>query len=225
MTFDPGVLRGDQRFLFLGKTRSGKSYLARYLLKIARRKGWRIVIVDPKKDWQGRGSDRKRPYAQGKSLGTVDSPRLVVEFDPDLAVQIFQPARWDESCARFFAAIMVVGYTIVYFDEIAQLVSASFIPIEFAVLWTQGAAISVGAWCGTQFPRRIPIIVKDQAEVWFIFRIINVNDRKVIGDYIPTEAEPRVVTMVLPYRWFWFWEDSMAAPVLVKPLKLERVTV
>lgn len=220
MKFAPPELRGDQRYLFCGKTRSGKSYLARYLLKLARRKKWRIVIVDPKKDWMGRGSER-RPYAQ-KGLGTVDNPVLVREFRPELAVQIFQPVEWDSNCEAFFKGIMEVGNTIVYFDEISQLVTASQVPTEFMILWTQGAALNIGAWCSTQRPRNIPLIVKDQAETWFIFRIINIEDRKIIVGYVPTEGMPEIVERPLPYRYFYFWNDSMARPVLVKPLNLEN---
>lgn len=214
-------LRGDQRYLFLGKTRSGKSFLARYLLKLARRKKWRIVIIDPKCDWMGRGPGRRK-FADNKSLGTVDSPRLVTEFDPSLAVQIFQPVTWSEECARFFRAIMQVGNTIVYFDEISQLVTASFVPVEFNVLWTQGAALNVSAWCATQRPRNIPLIVKDQAELWFIFRILSLEDRKIIVGYVPVEDMPEVWQQALPYRWFWFWEDHMERPVLVKPLNIKE---
>lgn len=221
MSFRPPEMGGDKRLLLLGKTRSGKSFMARWLLKLARKRKWRIVIVDPKKDWMGRGRER-RPFAEGKSLGTVDSPVLVSEFRPELAVQIFQPAEWNQQCANFCTAIMAVGYTIIYWDEITQLVTASFVPIEFSILWTQGAALSVGAWCGSQIPRRIPTIVKDQAEIWFMFRLLSKKDRQIVEGYIPTEQTPELIESPLPVRWFWFWEDTMPAPVLVKPLHIEQ---
>lgn len=220
MGFQPPELRGDQRYLFIGKTRSGKSYLARYLLKLARRKKWRIVIIDPKKDWMGRGTER-RPFAEGKSKGTVDNPVYVEEFRLDLAVQIYQPVEWGEDVAQFCKAIMEAGNTIVYFDEITQLVSASRVPKEFNVLWTQGAALNVGAWCATQRPRNIPLIVKDQAEMWFMFQISSYDDRKVVEGFIPIEDTPELVLRPLPKRYFWYWEDTMPKPVLVKPLSIK----
>jgi hypothetical protein len=173
----------------------------------------------------GRG-DERRPFAetQGKqkSRGTVDSPVLTNVFLPEMAVQIFQPVEWNEQCQAFFSEVMKVGNTIVYFDEIAQLVTASHVPTEFNVLWTQGAAINVGAWCATQRPKNIPVIVKDQAEWWFMFRVINYDDRRVVEGYVPVEDTPEMIDEELPYRWFWFWQDDMERPVLVKPLNIEK---
>lgn len=84
--FSPPPIRGDQRVFFVGKTNSGKSYVARYLLKLARKAGWRLVIIDPKKDWQGRGADA-RPYGgpdnERAKKGTVDNPVPVSFFRPE----------------------------------------------------------------------------------------------------------------------------------------------
>jgi hypothetical protein len=79
--FKPPEIRGDQRVFLVGKTNSGKSYVARYLLKVARQHGWRIVIIDPKKDWMGRG-DERLPFSDGskKEKGTIDKPVLVNSF-------------------------------------------------------------------------------------------------------------------------------------------------
>lgn len=219
--FQPAELRGDQRLLLLGKTNSGKSFMARYLLKLAFLAGWRIVIVDPKKDWQGRGEEKrafggKKPWKEG----TVDHPVLVERFNPKLRVQIIQPVSWDKSMDAMAKAIMAVGNVIIYFDEVTQLVKVSAVPQSFKILWTQGRSINVGAWSGSQRPVSIPEDIKSQAEVWFIFRLIKLEDRQVVEGYVP-EAE-QIVEKALPYRYFWFYEDSMDAPVLVAPLKLVK---
>lgn len=216
--FKPADLRGDQRITFIGQTGSGKSVVSRYLLKLARKRKWRIVIVDPKKDWMTY-LGKRMPYAV-KGLGSVDSPCLVEMFQPKLAVQLFQPLEWDASCERFFKAVIACKNTIVYIDEITQLASATAIPREIKLIWTQGRALNIGAWCATQRPKGIPVVIKDQSEVWFLFRVNSLDDRKVVKGYLPLDDTPEVVEKPLPKYWFYFWEDSMVHPILVKPLKV-----
>jgi len=216
--FQPNALRGDQRITFIGQTGSGKSVVSRYLLKMARKKGWRIVIIDPKRDWQ-KYLGKVYPTAE-KGLGTVDSPWLVKEFRGRLAVQLFQPLEWDANCETFFQAIIACKNTIVYIDEITQLASATVVPREIKLLWTQGRSLNIGAWCSTQRPKGIPLVIKDQSEVWFLFRINSKDDRKVVKGYLPLDRTPEVVEHPLPKYYFYYWEDSMPSPILVKPLKL-----
>jgi DNA helicase HerA-like ATPase len=165
--------------MFLGKTGSGKSFLARYLLKLAYARGWRIEIVDPKKDWmirlQADGSRKLIPF--GKKPGTVDSPVLVSSFNRELHCQIIQPVQWDKTMDRFADDIMKVKNTIIYFDEVTQLASANSVPLKMRILFTQGRSKNVGAWSGSQRPVRIPEDVKGQAEVWFIFKLTSQKDR------------------------------------------------
>ncbi len=220
MKFTPAALRGDQRLLFIGQTGSGKSVLSRSLLKLARKRGWRIVIVDPKRDWM-RYLGKTYKFAE-KGLGTVDSPWLTGEFNPKLAVQIFQPLEWDGQCEKYFRDIIATRNTIVYIDEITQLANATVVPREIKLIWTQGRSLNIGAWCSTQRPKGIPIIVKDQSEVWFLFRINNKDDRKVVEGYLPVEDMPEMVDRALPKYWFFYWEDSMPEPMLVRPLKLDQ---
>lgn len=222
--FQPPAIRGDQRLYFLGKTGSGKTFLARHLLKLMFLAGWRIVIVDPKHDWMGRVDQRVKFGGPGTSwkLGTVDHPVLVNSFDRRLRVQIFQPVEWDASCDVFAAGVMRAGNTIIYFDELTQLVSANSVPKQFKILWTQGRSINVGAWCGTQRPVSIPDIVKSQAEVWFIFMLTTRRDRETVEGYIPVEETPELVERAVPPYWFWYYEDSLSAPVLVRPLTLRK---
>lgn len=122
----------------------------------------------------------------------------------------------------FSQAIMRTGNTIVYIDEITQLVhGAADPPRGLKVMITQGRSASVGVWVGTQRPMNVPIIVKDQAEVWFIFRLTRKEDRETVEGHIPTEDTPELVEKPLPVRYFWYYEDTMDRPVLIAPIKLK----
>jgi len=218
------AIRGSQRVFIVGKTRSGKSTIARYLLKEVIRSGGRVFIIDPKKDWMGRPPNRK-PYGElSKDFrGSVDNPILRSSFDPTIRVAIYEPSEWDKNMDNICIDAIRTGYTTIYIDEIKQLVPATFAPKQLQIAYTQGAAAGVGVWGGVQRPKGIPEVMKDQAEVWIIFRVKKLEDRAEIATYVVEESEQRVPPLFrrpLQYRWFIFYEDSMSYPVLCMPLQL-----
>lgn len=214
-------ISGNMRVYLCGKTRSGKSYYARYTLKLAREAGWRIVIIDPKRDWMGRPPDR-RPYGQLTKdfRGSVDQPILITTFDPTIAVSIIEPFEWDDRLDKLVQDILECGYTIIYIDEVTQLVSYSYAPKMFTIVYTQGAAAGVGVWAGAQRPRNTPEVMRDQAEVWVVFRVKKYEDRMTISDYIPNSGE--LLAEALPPRFFIYYDDSMDGPILFSPLEIKE---
>jgi ABC-type oligopeptide transport system ATPase subunit len=222
------AIRGSQRVFIVGKTRSGKSTMARYLLKEVVRTGGRVFILDPKKDWQGRPPHRI-PYGQLTKdfRGSVDQPIYMDHFDPTVRVAIYCPAEWDKNIDNILKKAIEVGYTTIYIDEIKQLVPNTFAPKELMIAYTQGAAAGVGVWGGVQRPKGIPEVMKDQAEVWIIFRVKKLEDRIDIASYVEENTtEGRRVSALfrnaLQIRWFIFFEDTMTRPVLCMPLVLDK---
>jgi hypothetical protein len=118
--------------------------------------------------------------------------------------------------------IMETGNTIVYIDEVTQLVSGAHDPPQgLKIMITQGRSVKVGVWVGTQRPVNVPILIKDQSEIWFIFRMTNQKDREVVEGYIPVDQTPELIDEPLPERYFWYWEETMPKPILVAPLRIE----
>lgn len=222
-------LAGDRRLLIVGKTGSGKSFLARYLLKQMEAAGYRVVIVDPKIDWMVEkredGTRVQRPYseAKGKRPGTVDNPVLIIDFKfhPEYRVMIIHPVEWSDALGDFLRDILHEGNTIIYFDEGTQLVSANFVPIDFNIIESQGRSRDVGVWYGTQRSVRIPLLVKDQASIIILMRVTSLQDRQVLGPYMNAEAYPALVEEPLPPRYFWMYDDETDQTTLYAPLHLE----
>ncbi len=220
------AIRGSQRVILVGKTRSGKSTMARYLLKEVVRNGGRVFIIDPKRDWMGRPPNRI-PYGKLSNdfRGSVDNPILLDHFDPTVRVAIYEPADWNQNLDNILKQAIAYGYTTIYIDEIKQLVSSTVAPKQLQIAYTQGAAAGVGVWTGVQRPKGIPEFMKDQAEVWIVFRVKKFEDRVEIQGYvIEDDIEGKRVHPLMRHplqpRWFIFYEDTMDKPVLCMPLQL-----
>jgi hypothetical protein len=142
---------------------------------------------------------------------------------------IYEPSEWDKNMDGIIADAIKAGYTTIYIDEIKQLVTNTFAPKMLVIAYTQGAAFGVGVWGGVQRPKGVPEVMKDQAEVWIVFRVKKLEDRKEISTYVVEDFEgigiPILFKKPLQPRWFIFYEDSMSSPVLCMPLVLQGETV
>ena len=206
-------LRGSERWLFVGKTGSGKSYLALALLREMVRRKWPIVIVDPSAFWMG-----ANPKWETKGPGTIEKPRLVTRFDPKAAVQLYVPKipGWtDPGLDALMDAVLRRGKTVLYFDETVGIATANQFSSEFGRVVTQGRKHEVAVWAATQRPTRVPEILLSQAEHWAIFRVITPNDRKKIREY--TGSKVTAQQRLEPFYWF-YWSQSSDDATLMAPI-------
>ncbi len=170
ITIDP-----SERWIILGKTGSGKTQLAKHLLRIVAQK-MPVVIIDPNELWLGRGKGgRPEDWAQKKEVGTIDKPRLVRAYNPKWHVQCFQPdvdgSEEDEALVKLCNDIFRHGGVFVYFDESEGIATATHVPRYVRRLWKTGRAHNIGAWVSTQAPKGIPRIFKSQAEKFITFKV------------------------------------------------------
>ena len=205
-------LRGSERWLFVGKTGSGKSYLARALLREMSRRGWPVVIVDPSAFWMG-----KNPKWD-KGEGSIERPKLVTRFDPKARVQLYVPSipGWqDPGLDALMDACLKRGKLVLYFDETNGIVSANQYSPWFARVVTQGCKHELAVWAATQRPTRVPEILLSQAENWAIFRVITPNDRKKISEY--TGSKVTAQQRLEPFYWF-YWNQANDDATLMAPI-------
>jgi hypothetical protein len=202
------VIQPNKRLLFVGKTRSGKTYLANYLLKQIQKKipDQQIIIIDPKHELVQ--FDKK-----GKE---IEAPKLVEKYDDKASFQVFQSYTWIEPLDRMVDVVLKRGKVTVVLLELGGLATATSIPSGITRLWTQGGGKDVGAWAQIQQPRRVPSIIKSQSEHFFLFRINPVTERQDLLNYIPDE---QILQRCEKY-WFWYYSDDLDVAQLYSPIKI-----
>lgn len=172
-------IKHNQRVAYIGKTGSGKTFLARHNLAMISR----LIVLDAKgtisaKEWNlsTDGSVLRRLKAGQPGRFLVRGIRAE-DFTPtlDLAWQI--------------------GNIVVYVDEMALVNPSSRPTFELARLYQQGREKQIGVQASTQRPRNVPAIMFSEADWIFAFRMSRREDRKTVADY-GDEAE----TMLRPIR-------------------------
>lgn len=208
----------SERWLYCGKTGSGKSYLARHNLRILSAAGWRVVIVDPEGFWMG-----QHPKWPTGGAGTVDAPRLVRSFDKKHAVQLYiprRPAYKDAGLTALCLDAMKQGGCILYFDEIYGVSDHARINEGILEVWTQGRKHNCSGQVSVQRPARIPEFFLSQAENWAVFRTPGEADRKKLGGYSNT---PAIRDVLIPPRYWWYWhQEDMDRAQLMRPLATDE---
>lgn len=190
-------IRSDERVLFVGKTGSGKTYLARYLTAPVPR----LVVCDPKgrinsEEW------RLRPYD--------DALRDLQDGKPARAR--IAPQYAEEDWEPFFWQLLGIGNCIIYIDELYG-VGPSKGSRGLQALYTRGRELGIGVWSATQRPTFIPIYARSEAEWVFQFQLNIFEDRERMYQTIGKKAFTK-----LHDHQFIGYNDDMREPVLCNRL-------
>ncbi len=195
----------SERWLFLAKTGSGKTELAKYFLREVA-KLYPVVIVDPNMLWLGKGKGKNpKEWATRKDLGSIDKPRLVQAFNPKWTVQCIQPDEDEiDKLERLCYDIMRKEDIFVYFDETEGVATATHVPKFIRTLWKRGRAHHVGAWAATQVPTGIPKIFKSQAEHFIVMKV-GMEDEDFSAEI--AHVDTSVVHALKKYQWLYYNHD------------------
>lgn len=189
-------IRRNDRAIFVGATGTGKTTLAKALL-------WgqaHVAVLDPKRtfvlpaDWPGGStttSDRK-------TVLDWDKPQTIVyRPGPDEISNPLENMQW------WFWWLFERGHTLGFVDEVQVVVNQTRAGRGHVACIQLGRERGVGMWHATQRPASVPIIVFDQAEHLFSFRLRHPDDRRRIADYSDPATEDRPATGY----GFWYWND------------------
>lgn len=217
-------VKASERWLIMGKTGSGKTQFAKFLLREISKK-MRVVIVDTKHFWLEENPIWEKHNwllkAIGKQLpGTVDKPHLVKRYNPDFRVQVIQPEMYDRDFERFCLDVLKFRHCYFYIDESDGIASATSVPLGLLRIWKQGRALKVGAAEGSQTYSGIPRIFKSQAEKFVLFKV-GMEDIENAAKLMHVSNEE--VENLGDYEYLYLDTKTMDRAIWMPPIEIEKV--
>lgn len=207
-------IKPSERVMIMGKTGSGKTEWAKFMLRrIAR--VMPVVIIDTRQFWMG----EKPSWAKRREPGTVDRPHLVKDFNPNYWVQCIQPDIYDDRMERFLLDVLKRRYVYVYIDENDGIATATSVPLGLRRVWKTGRALRVGAADGSQTYSGIPRIFKTQSEKRVLFRV---GEEDIEDAAKLVQVYPEEVLDLEPFEYIYYDVNNMEHGLWMPPIDLDR---
>lgn len=174
-------IRPDERVLLVGKTGSGKTYLARRALRNVKR----LIIIDSKNSLGEWVPDLPLKDRIKRELGIYRPPKERIRFVPPVIGQEDLRLWYD----RLFNEIYAEGDCYLYIDEIYAIVPPGADPPPgLTSLYTRGRERGVSIWSATQRPVWVPLFTLSESEHFFCFQLHLKEDRSRMAGFMGANA-------------------------------------
>lgn len=201
------VIHSFQRVAFTGKTGSGKSFAARYLLRPIRR----LIAIDPKmqlvtdKQWR-----LEPPTREGlNALRKGEYARIVYWQPPSIDSDGFPV--WDD----IFEFAWDVQDVVVYIDEMYSVAKNGRLSYPLRRLYTQGRFPLIGVWASTQRPSFVPLEMFSEAEWSLTFTLRMEDDRKKVARSLGFDE---ILQPIRDEHGFWITYQTWPEPLYFRQL-------
>lgn len=172
------VIKTNERIANVGKTNSGKTYLAEHITAPMPR----LVALDGK-------NVLGKP---GWNLDSSEQAMRALRRGQNARVRIVETEQqdWD----YWLDLVWEMGNTFVYIDEMLALTAGNGTASKsLKRLYQMGREKRIGVMASTQRPKSVPAVMFSEAEWLFVFRVSRKDDRKYLtefGDEYETMMEP-----------------------------------
>lgn len=200
----------DERVAYVGKTGSGKTTLARYILQ----GHTRLICFDPKgtlhrsKDWN---LSKPNDLQVARDLRRGAHGRLLL--------QEVDESRWN----YWLDFIWDVRNVALYVDEVYLVVPNAASPsLSFRRLYRQGRELGISVHAATQRPTRIPLEVISEAEWLFTFQLGLKKDRERMAEFGDTNETLK--KSIPDQHGFYTYRQGWPNAIYTKKLDLHQKT-
>ena len=192
----------DQRMILVGATGTGKTTLARHLL----RPFPTVIVIDSKCTYGGsEGEPGYTMVHSPKSLRGLRSSIDFIQYRPDENHQTV--ADYDEVYKWCYRRQKLM----IYSDEAFLVHHGSYAPDWLRACVTCGRELGIGMITATQRPRGIDLRLMTEAEIFAAFDLRHRDDRKRMAEMGGDEF------MIRPPRHaFWVWRAGDQQPTLAR---------
>lgn len=191
------VIQPYERVAFIGKTGSGKTFLAKLYAGAFRN----VLVLDTKGTFKWDNVPVIKTFDKLREVG--EGKFIYRPIDKEMHEDYYE---------AFFEFCYKRRHTVALVDELAQVMEgASDILPSWKDIMQRGRELNVGIFNCTQRPAFIPRMTFSESEHTFCFRLKLEDDRKRVAEYMGKE----VVATRLQGHGFWYMHESMDAPVLM----------
>lgn len=200
-------IRHDEHIFIAGQTGTGKTTLAKALLRARKF----VVVLDPKNTFRDAafGGTIVRRL---KDLPNCPNPHII--YRPSVR----NGERTKENLDAFFWWIYDRRNTTVYVDEAALISKDGNMPDGYLACLVEGRELGISVISASQRPKNIHNSIISESSHYFIFRLNLKTDREKVGDIIGDD----VIKFYKPRKYFfWYFAPAdMEEPTLCTPIAI-----